>query len=473
MKLISFMQTLFKVYSKSIQIGFILFLFWVLSLGRAFSLLHLNTPLIPLFITEIILLISLPFALLNYKYIPKLPNLFLYSLLAYFSFAYIHLYIGILCDNPFALRDIVLCVYILFFPLTVIIFSERNKLKIFLFILILSNISMVMINRFYNFDFVSLPAQLVRFLNQIRDFNIGLYYGIIISFLISFLSIIKKRIYKIFVLVFLTLNFYMIIFLGLRVVWVSCISLFVFFLLISKRGFVKTIFSLVLGFIIIFSIFYYLDFKFSKASYQEVLLKKIKGIEIFIEHLVSHESSKNLTRESSILPRQQPTYVLPSIKYKHRDNIIFRLDIWWQAISFGLKSPIFGRGFGVYPKYKVWGGVKPSPKHIGPESGVIPTHNHLVSIFYKMGLLGLFLFLFINVYVFRYGILYIKKCNLDFTKHFLMGVLGAFVFWHTMALFFDVIDSPPTSIFLWVIIGLIFCVIEVDKKESKTSHNEN
>ena len=33
-----------------------------------------------------------------------------------------------------------------------------------------------------------------------------------------------------------------------------------------------------------------------------------------------------------------------------------------------------------------------------------------------------------------------------------------------MALFFDVIDSPPTTVILWIIIGLIFACIEVDKE---------
>jgi hypothetical protein len=33
-----------------------------------------------------------------------------------------------------------------------------------------------------------------------------------------------------------------------------------------------------------------------------------------------------------------------------------------------------------------------------------------------------------------------------------------------MALFIDLIDSPPTSIFLWIIMGLIFASIEIDKQ---------
>ena len=40
-----------------------------------------------------------------------------------------------------------------------------------------------------------------------------------------------------------------------------------------------------------------------------------------------------------------------------------------------------------------------------------------------------------------------------------------------MALFFDVIDSPPTSIFLWIIMGAIFAAIEVDKNSIRGDYD--
>ena len=127
------------------------------------------------------------------------------------------------------------------------------------------------------------------------------------------------------------------------------------------------------------------------------------------------------------------------------------------SIQYGAKSPVFGMGFGVYPIFA-------KSKRIGVNSQVTPTHNHLISIFYKMGFIGLSLFLFINFYAFLYGVRYFKKCKDEFIACFLLGTLGSFVFWHSMALFFDIIDSPPTSIFLWIFIGLIFTLVELDKK---------
>lgn len=75
--------------------------------------------------------------------------------------------------------------------------------------------------------------------------------------------------------------------------------------------------------------------------------------------------------------------------------------------------------------------------------------------------------MFINGYIFIHGLRYVKKCKTDFSRCFLIGSLGAFVFWHTVALFFDIINSSPTSIFLWIIIGFIFNAIEVDKKNNE------
>jgi O-antigen ligase len=146
-------------------------------------------------------------------------------------------------------------------------------------------------------------------------------------------------------------------------------------------------------------------------------------------------------------------------------NIAWRLNIWKQSLKFYSDSPLVGKGFGVYPVYDIWG-THQYPKGIYLNSKMVPMHNHLITIVFKMGVLGLGLFLFINIYVFMYALSYLNKCKLRLINNFLVALLGSFVFWHTFALFFDVIDSPPTSIFLWIIMGLIFAAIEIDKSSS-------
>lgn len=61
---------------------------------------------------------------------------------------------------------------------------------------------------------------------------------------------------------------------------------------------------------------------------------------------------------------------------------------------------------------------------------------------------------------------YLKKCNLEFNRRFLLATLTSIIYWHTMALFFDVMESPPTSIFLWVLLGLVFSLMYVDQNSN-------
>ena len=81
-----------------------------------------------------------------------------------------------------------------------------------------------------------------------------------------------------------------------------------------------------------------------------------------------------------------------------------------------------------------------------------------------MGFFGLVLFIFINLFVFISGLKHAIKCRDYFIKNFLFALLAAFIFWHAMAFFFDMIDSPPTSVFLWILIGLIFGAVKVAKE---------
>ena len=136
MKTADFISYIIKKYLQVVQTAFFLFLFGTLSFGRAFSVLHINMSLFPIFITEIFLFVASLLIITNFESILKLPKKFLVSLFVYLLFGCFHLFLGILNKNLFALRDIVLCGYILFLLLTFIIFSQKNKLKIFLFVLI-------------------------------------------------------------------------------------------------------------------------------------------------------------------------------------------------------------------------------------------------------------------------------------------------------------------------------------------------
>ena len=453
------MNLLYKYY-KVIEFIFLLFLLGTLSFGRGFSILHVTIPLIPLFVTEIFLLFSLPLILIKLKFILKLPKRFLTVIFIYFLFGGLYCLLGILNRNLFVLRDIVLWLYMLFLFLTFIIFAKMNRLKLFLFILVLSNLLGIIVGRCLIFNMYPFGV-LENFIKNTKTFNLGLYYGITTSFLISFFNLRKRIIYKIFTSFLLALNSYMLIILGVRTVWVASILLIIFFALILKIRFIKILLYVIPMFIIIAGSLYYLDFELAKTNYKEIILSKAKGIEIFAK-------KTSFFAKPSTESAKPYNHALIPHKYGYTvDNIIWRLKVWVGALRFGLESFVWGRGFGIYPRYEICGYHE--PQGIGIDSGVIPTHNHLISIFYKMGVVGLSLFLFVNIYVFFFALRYLRISNSEFIKCFLSGSLGAFVFWHTMALFFDVIDSPSTSIFLWILIGLIFASIDIDKNYNKNA----
>jgi len=384
----------------------------------------------------------------------KLPKKFLVPLFVYFLFGCFHLVLGLVNKNLFAFRDIVLCGYILFLPITFIIFSKKENLLSFLRVLILANIIGLLVGRLWMFNYGSSRAP-IHFIHTLPTFNLGLYYGIAMSFLVAFFSLIKRKKYKFFVLILMAFNIYIVMFFKVRTIGVAGIALAIFFSLVLGRKFIKNILCyLALFLFVIIAIFYQSDCEIlnkvpstigrAKGD-MKTFVAEIIGFDRPVEEktvsqevpvdtspkhykIISSETapegfSEEISQKSSDSDREVPAYIpnksykiissetapegfricnLPSEKFGHRNNLFWRLDIWYQAIHFGLKSPLIGRGFGIYPRYVIWRFVKPTSGKIGVDSKIIPTHNHLVSIFYKMGFFGLGLFLFINGYTFLY-----------------------------------------------------------------------
>ncbi len=451
---------------------YLIFLSATMIFGRAFSVVHVETPLGPIFVTEIILFICLPLIFIGVKYMLKLPKIFLIGFLIYFFLGSFHFLIAIPQKNIFALRDIVLFIYILFFPLTFFCLLSDRRIKSYLYVLILINMVGIIVGHFFVF-YTYFPLFSNDFFSKMRSFNFGIYYGSAISFLVSFFCITKNRMYKVFILILSSLNLYLLVIFNVRTLWIALLSLFIFLFLILKRKFVKYIFSLMPIFVLIAGTLFYFDSKIMDIAKKEAILRKGKSMVILSQKMFSPTSfptaltktvySKSSHSETSFIaiPEKPPSKQFSFLISKYNlGNIVWRLDIWRQTINFGFESPLFGKGFGVYPRYVLWDYYVGLPKKVDVDSGLIPPHNHLITIFYKMGFVGLGLFLFINIYIFIFGIRSIKRCKSDIMKYSLIGALGAFVFWHSSALFFDVIDSPPTSIFLWIIMGMIFAVVE-------------
>jgi O-antigen ligase len=368
-------------YCKTMGLFFYVFLFGTLSFGRAFSILHVNTPLGPLFATEIFLLLSIPVLLFKYKNLAKLPKTFLVFLLPFFSFGCILLLNGLIYGNLFALRDITLCGYILFLPITMIYLNNTDKIKAFIAVIILSNI-ISLYSGWCVLKGAYFSEAFRNFIPQGRLFNWGLYYGMAISFIISFYKSIKPRLYRLAALILLSVNIYMLFMNYQRSLWIAVLSLFVFFSLTLKKNFLKPFLFFIPLVIAISLITSYSGFKTVPSS-ATVVSDKAKGFGLFLKGVPYHYNSAEASSAKE------------SPEVEALGNIAFRLNIWKETLEFCSDSPLIGKGFGVYPAYSIWG-IPRYPKGLYLDSKIIPVHNHVLTIFLKMGILGSVLFLAIN-----------------------------------------------------------------------------
>lgn len=476
------------------------FIFGALVFGRAFSLLHINLLVSPLFITEVVLLLCLPAIFMKRKIFLEFPRHFALFTFFYFFVSCIYFLVGIIQMNFFVLRDITLFVYIIFVPIVYIFFTSQKNLNLFLLIIVTANILAIIMGRFFIFQIY--PNILLKnIIGSMKAFNFGLNYGIAIAFLTPALCLASKRTHKFILLALLSTNIYMIIICAERTLWFAVILLFFFLSFASGLKLLKSFLYLFPAFVIIVGLLFLVDFKALQIERAKTILIKaetildVRRIGKFYQGALldndSKQNNKDLVRDyrkkalgnnikitdagntkatdTEVSITSNYRQLLKDIKNIKEEeswgNIYWRFSIWLQAIDFGMVSPLFGRGFGIQPEYLVWqynlDFLKvPYKRYVN--TNLTPAHNHLVTIFYKMGILGLVLFLLINISVFCFAYDYLKRCRREFTKLVLTGALGAFVFWHAMALFFDIIDSPYASIFLWIFIGLIFAVIKYD-----------
>lgn len=464
-------------FKKNAVIIYLVFLFCVFSFGRAFSVMHLG----PVYITEICLLLMIFLLADKFMAIFKLPNIFMLFSICFSILLFLHTVMAFLRCDMLVLRDTAVFSYILFLPITFILFSQKKRLKIFLWVLLAANVLGLVLGRILLYRSYNIPAWM-EFITQAKAFNYLLYYGISLSFYVSFFDlIIKQKKRTIFFITFLCIfNIYMLIFWGLRTAWIALFVLFLFALYALKwRNIIKHL-PLFVCFFLVFSIIS-LALNDSKDVKAGIVDSKMPSMFFLFKTLLNKNvnpgatasdpgKDKALNHANQLPPKDTPTSSLnePFLAVvgsnRNQDfknsfaSLKWRFDIWNATMKANYKSIIFGKGFGYLPIMGM------PPTEITANMKIKPVHNHILTIFYKMGFLGLFLFLLINVYVFLFALRHLKQTKSLFIKSFLTGALGSFIFWHTMAFFFDVIDSPPTSIFLWVIIGLIFACVEADKE---------
>ncbi|MCP5103495.1 MAG: WecB/TagA/CpsF family glycosyltransferase, partial [bacterium] len=401
--------------------------------GKAFSLIGFRVPGLPLFVTELALAGSLAFivfqakkALENWK--QAMPTGLLIAFLAYVGMGTVYLLLGFKANGSLALRDVAFCHYALFFFITVNVLKTPDRVKKLAALFVPAAAAVMLMGYLWNFGDPDGKIAIYPFTRPIKAFNWGLIFGLIVLFVLAFFAYgeIKKRKFLKGFLIWSGLLF--VILTHVRAGWVGLIAALVFLAIVLKK----------------------------ETRVLLLIIPLVVGALFVIDHYREDELAKITEEVTSMVPGAEKTFP--------RMNIIWRMKIWdqrWQKIK---KQPVRGGGIGSFPAYILWGRKAPKIVGIGPGSNIIPPHNHLFAITYKMGFVGLGLFICMNLWVFLRGVRYINRCRSPFNRRFLVASLAGLIYWHGMAFFFDVLESPPTGIFLWVLLGLIISVVYVDEK---------
>lgn len=409
-----------------------------LTYGRAFSRLGIQIGPLPLYVTEIALGLSLVLLLvfkrkkLIQEWDAPLPRGLAVILAVYFIWGSIYMILGYKAYGSIAFRDIVFCHYLPFLFIALSLFSSHERLRR-LFPFISVGAVIVLFTGFgLMFGLFHPGTPLRQFVKATKMTNFALYAGLIGIFSLSYYAAAKKKM-KIILAVAVYISILVIILYEVRSAWAGIIAVLIFLGILLKKEF----------------------------KIMALIIAVLAGSLFIIDHFgltFNKNKLKSLKEQVNSMAHRKLTSMAGA-------NIRWRLDIWGQTFEEVKEFPAFGWGFGAQVNYIIWKKPLSWLKARGSATGFLPPHNHLMSVVYKMGFFGLLLFIIINLWIFLRGLLFLNKCQSDFNRRFLIGSLGALVYWHSMAFFFDILESPPTGIFLWIILGAILSVVHIEKKK--------
>jgi len=481
----------YRIFLCCVGIGYLLFLLGLLLLGRAFSLLSLGQLKgLPIYITEVLMVISWIFLL--WSYLRRDFDLSLWLKSGYFLFcllSFSYLFFALIFGKAIALREIVLNGYMVFgYTVFVLLKNFRFSSRVLFMIFILVSLLLIIAYRNYLINSSFLVCGIINS-SKMKIFNIMLYCGLFFASCLGLVCSLESRFLR-----------------GITLLLAVCFGV----LILASDN--RTTFFALSGLLLFFLFFYPYKLKKKIIILLIILVGMSGGIfcdrQLFraknatmrasLESLIlSVKMPRLVWREKKLLPAQDkkqrlnvpsrlnaPSSVSQEVEKSEetlshsysqvalrntelaqlyldkgfRDkvgeklsNLSWRFDVWRIFLRLGRSSPLLGVGFGVYPDLSSLGLAKPNG--FAEESGIVPPHNELIDIFYKMGLLGLLIYLYVQGY-FLWGL---KEAQNNFPQSFkaLPAVLtGCLVYWHIMALSFDLINSPPTNVILWILLGV-------------------
>ncbi len=409
-----------------------------LMMGRAFSITGFKAGPVPIYVTELVLGVLVLFALIKAgrsvrSCVGSIPKDIFYILILYLVSGVVYMGTGYSTNGTLAFRDIVFGQYVLFVPLVVLIFRKIDDLAWLTGYVIPASVGLFIIAmaKFFNSCGVE-NSVLCNVVKETKMFNLVLYSSFFVICLIASYakrSTLSKRLYILGIYIFMLT----VVLLQVRAGWLA---------LVIALGF--------MGFLIK-----------KEMKVLALLIPAVMITVVGIDAMMGKYTVRDIKEEmAGVIPGDMDSN--PSV------NAQWRLVLWKQIISQIGEKPVWGWGYGTQPDFKLWNKYKaPDITTVGHGSEIIPPHNHGLAILFKTGIFGFLLFFALNLRIFLLGLLYLRKCKNEVLKRDLYGLLCSLVCWHCIALLFDVLESPPTAIFLWIILGMIVSIVGIDKRRGE------
>jgi len=407
-------------------LGFVLF-------ARGFAHLGVEIGGLPLYITEAALFATLAILLLDkfvggdkVNYLKNIP--LKKEFVFFYLIGFIALVRGFIYYTPvLTLRHSALFYYSIFYFLMPILFSNLRRIELLFKLFFIASIVVP----------VAILLKITPQLNVyggLGGFNY-LYLSLAVIVESFYFTSLKRRVYKILLLLVIFLQLLVILTGTVRGAWIALLVSMLFFLYVSskmgklKRKMRKLFLLAILGGIILV-IF--------TASIKPVSFDKVKTDVV-----------------STVF-----FYRMQSVS---ANNVWWRLFIWRDMLRGLSKKPLFGWGFGRpfrSPTLEALGW-----EH-GEKEGWIDPHNSHLNIAYKAGIIGYLVFLLIVVRFFKRTMRFLLGMRGDNkTKLYIGALLTCSVNVLVLSFFEVVLEGPYMGSFLWITMGLIVALESVYRKK--------
>ena len=433
----------FKIEKVIKNILFVFFLFLTagyILLPKAFPKLKIEIGPVPLYISEIFILISAAFIIYlvvkNKFRIEKIY--FFYAFFFFFAVLLLSLSIGLYSyrDVTYVLRQSALFYYCLFYFIVFYLFNSIKKIKYFIItVLVCSNLLIIV----FSVNFLGLAGKVF---GGLTEYMTGGYYfpiAILLILEINLIETIKRRSLKILILADIVVLVILSIMDNVRGNWMAIIAALIFSFIISrnKKKFAVNILIVILVLVVISAAVILI-----KPQLLENTLSEIKSL----KYIFIGKSGEN--RTIAIV------------------NTNWRAIAWRGFLREYIKRPVFGWGFG--KKF-----LPTKTFDMGWNTGLadnwVATHNYIISFLFISGIAGLISFGFIIVLFFKKNIGFLKRYRTGKYRYLLSAFMGSIFYILVLGLLEVVLEVPYQAAFFWSFLAFNMLIIkEYDNGKNKS-----